>query len=245
MGGANNDHAQGGAASVHIRLMNGFTTEVGGDQVTLPLDAQRLVAYVALERRPMSRVHVAGRLWSDGSQERAFGNLRSALWRVRKEVDVLAADTNSVSLRSGVSTDVQLIERLASHADRSDAWTSNLDGDHRLFCGELLPDWYDEWTLVERERIRQICLHALESVALRLLEAGKYTEALEASLAAVALEPLRESGHRVVIRIHQAEGNFWEAKRHYDNFTTLLETELGLRPSPILEGLMAEPLVKT
>jgi DNA-binding SARP family transcriptional activator len=243
--GAKVDHARGGRDSVLIKLMDGFSAEVGGDPVSLPLDAQRLVAFVALEGRPMARAYVAGRLWAEGSQERAFGNLRSALWRVRKETDLLAADSNTVSLRSDVETDVVQIEQLARRLGRPDLPCSDVELNHRSFCGELLPGWYEEWTLVERERIRQICLHALESVALRLLATGRFTDALEASLAAVALEPLRESGHRVVIQIHLAEGNFWEARRHYDSYTTLLESELGLRPSSILDALMSELLVTT
>jgi DNA-binding SARP family transcriptional activator len=228
-----------------IRLMDGFAVEFRGNQIALPLDAQRLVAFIALENRPMSRTYVAGKLWGDASQERAFGNLRSALWRVRKEVDLLTADPSSVGLCPAASTDVGRIELLASRLGRSDHWVPGPELDHRQLSGELLPGWYDEWTLVERERIRQLCLHSLESLAMRRLDAGRFTDALEAALTAIALEPLRESAHRVVIRIHLAEGNHWEAKRHYAYFTDLLASELGLQPSPVIEGLMADALVAT
>jgi DNA-binding SARP family transcriptional activator len=55
----------------------------------------------------------------------------------------------------------------------------------------------------------------------------------------VKLEPLRESAHRQVIRIHLADGNQSEALRAHDLFSGLLRTELGLRPSPHMEQLMA------
>jgi DNA-binding SARP family transcriptional activator len=223
-----------------VRLMGGFEVLVSGRPISLPLDAQRLVAFLTLEGRPRSRVYVGGRLWSEGSQERAFGNLRSALWRVRREVDsLLFADSQTVSLVPGVGSDVSEIERVAQHLARFDGIEADMDLDHRPFCGELLAGWYDEWTLVERERIRQVCLHTLESIAVGLLASQKFVRALEAALAAVALEPLRESARRVVIEIHLAEGNHWEAVRHYEQFSTLLYEELGLRPSPIIEKQIA------
>lgn len=128
-----------------------------------------------------------------------------------------------------------MAERLSS----SNSSNPEVDFDHRLFCGELLTGWYDEWTLVERERVRQVCLHALESIAMRRLDVQRFSHALEAALAAVALEPLRESAHRVVIQIHLAEGNHYEAVRHYKQFSALLEEELGLRPSPTMERQIA------
>ena len=49
--------------------------------------------------------------------------------------------------------------------------------------GEILPDWYDDWLLLERERIRQLRLHALEAIrCTRLTAAGRFGEAIEAAL---------------------------------------------------------------
>ena len=37
---------------------------------------------------------------------------------------------------------------------------------------ELLPGWYDDWVIFERERIRQQLLHALEILSRRLVSRG-------------------------------------------------------------------------
>jgi DNA-binding SARP family transcriptional activator len=103
--------------------------------------------------------------------------------------------------------------------------------------GELLPDWYDDWVLLERERYRQLSLHALEALADRLTGLARFGEAADAALAAIAGEPLRESGHRALIRVHLAEGNPSEALREYDRFRQMLDG-LGLAPSPRLEELV-------
>ena len=79
----------------------------------------------------------------------------------------------------------------------------------------LLPDWLDEWLILDRERWDQVRLHALENLARLLMIAEKYLPALEAALAAVAIEPVRESAHRTVVEVYIAEGNSACALRHY------------------------------
>ena len=70
---------------------------------------------------------------------------------------------------------------------------------------ELLPDWFDDSLLVERVRWNQLRLHALEAVALKLKSEERYLAALEAALAATAIEPVRESAHRTVVEVYLAE----------------------------------------
>jgi DNA-binding SARP family transcriptional activator len=61
---------------------------------------------------------------------------------------------------------------------------------------------------------------------------------MEVGLASIAGEPLRESAHRAVIRIHLAEGNKAEAFRQYRLYRTLLHDQLGLSPSAQMEELV-------
>src|SRR4029077_344554 len=129
----------------------------------------------------------------------------------------------------------QLLSRTNGRPDDE----AELAPDPRLLTGELLPDWYDDWVMVERERLRQLSLHALEALAEQLLEVGRLGAALEAALEAVAMEPLRESAHRLLIRIHLAEGNGAEAIRESELCGRLLRDQLGLEPSPQLARLVA------
>ena len=111
---------------------------------------------------------------------------------------------------------------------------------HRILtAGDLLNDWYDPWVVEHRERLRQLRLHALESLSLRQLESGEVAAAIESALAAVAAEPLRESAQRVLIRAHLTEANNAEALRQYERFRSLLFRELGIWPSARLEELIA------
>jgi DNA-binding SARP family transcriptional activator len=88
---------------------------------------------------------------------------------------------------------------------------------------------------VERERFRQLRLHALESLCESLAAAGEYGAAVDAGMACIAAEPLRESAHRALIGVHIAAGNRNEALREYRLYCALMRNELGLRPSARME----------
>lgn len=104
--------------------------------------------------------------------------------------------------------------------------------------GDLLPGWYDDWVMLERERLRQMRVHALEAMTRSLADQGRFAEALEVGMAAVGVAPLRESAHREVIRIHLAEGNHAEALRQFEVCAQLLRADLGLEPSELMIDLM-------
>ncbi len=96
---------------------------------------------------------------------------------------------------------------------------------------DLLPGWYDDWVIFERERLRQRMLHALEVLSCRLRATGRYGEAVKAAMDAVAVEPLRESAQRVLAEAHIAEGNYIEARRTFMTYRDLTRRELGVEPS--------------
>jgi DNA-binding SARP family transcriptional activator len=106
---------------------------------------------------------------------------------------------------------------------------------------DLLPDWYDDWLVDEREGVRQLRLHALEVLTERLSTSGRHVEAIQAALAAVRLEPLRETAHAALIRAHLAEGNRSEALRQFSRCRDALAAELAVEPSESLRKLVARP----
>ncbi|WP_247828941.1 AfsR/SARP family transcriptional regulator [Arthrobacter antioxidans] len=107
--------------------------------------------------------------------------------------------------------------------DRLDQW---LSGPPPVKAGpltlDLLPTWCDDWLVVDRERQRQVRLHALERMSAWYLSVERFDSAIEAALQAIAGDPLRESAHRCLIRAHLAEGNVSEARRQVDSYEALL-----------------------
>lgn len=108
------------------------------------------------------------------------------------------------------------------------------------FSAELLPGWHDEWLLVARERHRQLSLHALELLCEHLTRIGSYGAAILAGLAAVDREPLRESAHRALIKVHLAEGNVAEAIRRYRQYEAIAARDLGVGPTIMMRNLLGE-----
>jgi DNA-binding SARP family transcriptional activator len=108
---------------------------------------------------------------------------------------------------------------------------------------DFLPGWYEDWVLTERERLRQLQLHVLEEIADQLAARGRYAAAVDAGLAAIRHEPLRESAHRVVARVHLMEGNRAEALKQYRRYEDLLARHLGVQPSEDFANLVSlDPL---
>jgi DNA-binding SARP family transcriptional activator len=227
-----------------MRLLHVF----GGPHLTyegarreIPEGSKRLVVFAALQRRRVERRYAAGMLWPECSDARAAGNLRSALWRLRgADIDVLDVDKWSIEVRDDVLVDsrevVDWASRLADGtAEAADlrvpsVWVEALN---------LLPGWYDDWILTERERMRQTVMHALEALSVRLVAAQRCPEAVDAALLAVCAEPLRESAQRRLIEAHLAEGNLVEARRSYDLYRGLLSRELGVEPTQAIARLVA------
>jgi DNA-binding SARP family transcriptional activator len=196
------------------------------------------VAFLALRDRPVLRTLAAGMLWPETSEERAAANLRSALWRTRRlGLPVIEATSTRILLAHDVDVDVWELAAVARRIQHH-AKCRHADVEVLVRSAELLPGWYDDWVLLERERFRQLRLHTLEVACERLTRAGRYWLAVEAGLAMVADEPLRESAHRVLIRVYLAEGNSGEAVRQYRRYRQLLHQELGLDPSPQMETLV-------
>lgn len=226
--------APSGAADIdndpfRLRLLGGFELSCGDDLVPLPVGTQRLVAFLALHTRALQRAYVAGKLWFDGTQGDACASLRSALWRGRRCATSLIEVTRSqLRLAPYVSVDVR---EQVSLAYRVLGRHGEIGEDVRCVLeGELLPDWYDDWVEFERARLRQLRLHALEALADRLMRAARYGEAVEAAMAALRDEPLRESAHFMLLSVYIAEGNLSEACDHFERYRDALRRRMGLQP---------------
>ena len=227
--------------NVRLTLLDGFELRHGDERVALPLGSQRLVAFLALHDRPLLRVHVAGALWLDTTEERSCANLRSALWRLRQPgCAIVEATTTHVGLSNEVVVDVRELVGAARRLLDGIGEPGPAELEDACNAGELLPDWYDDWLQTERERIRQLRLHAVERLAERLLDAGRYGQVFDLLLGALRPDPLRESAHRLLLRAHLAQGNWSEAIRHYRAYRDRLRDELGLEPSPQIAELIPD-----
>jgi DNA-binding SARP family transcriptional activator len=229
--------------SAAVALLDGFTLDLPGRGPSsaaddLPRAVQRLVAHLCLAPR-LTRTATAGRLWPDVPEDHAHGSLRSALWRLNKAAPGLVESSGcALRLAPGVRVDVRDLGEWTRRAVAPSGEAADVVLPDPALLGDLLPGWYDDWVLLERERLRQARLHALEAVAARLAAAGRHAEALDAAFLAVRAEPLRESAHRTLVEVHLAEGNLADAVRVYDSFRAVLWEELGVSPTQRMTDLV-------
>jgi DNA-binding SARP family transcriptional activator len=230
-----------------LRLIGDFeVTRAGTDPIELPSAAQRVVAFLAVNGGSLSRTYVAAKLWLGGSESSANASLRSALWRLRQCSGSGAGmvKTTRTHLRLDPSTRVDLHDQIAiarrllgcDDEPRACDYNRLLDED------ELLPGWYEDWVVLEREHVRQLRLHAIESVARRFLAQQRWGEAVDISLSAIRSDPLRESAHRTLIEAYLGEGNYCDALKAYLRHRSEVQRKLGIPPSPDLERLVKESL---
>lgn len=226
-------------AVARLALLNGFALSHEGNSVRLSMPAQRLLAFLALRDHAVLRDCVAETLWLSSTQERAAGSLRSALFRLRGAgCELVEISGRGLRLAPHLTVDVREAVAWARCLLAPASDTDALDMRGALLTGEILPDWYDDWVAVERERFRELRVHALEVLCARLVSAGRFGEAMDTGLAAVRGEPFRESAHRAVMSVHLAEGNRAEALDEYRRFRDRLKTDLGLAPSRQMNDLL-------
>ncbi|WP_327134202.1 SARP family transcriptional regulator [Streptomyces sp. NBC_01343] len=223
-----------------LHLLGGPRVIHQGRWLDVPEGGKRLLAFVALNGGRVERRHAAGTLWPSGDDLRAAGNLRSALWRLKAAgIDLLDSDKCSLAMREHTVVDLYVLYGWAGRLIGGTATAQDLSAlKWRTDALDLLPGWYDDWVLLERERVRQRLLHALEALSRELARVGRHAEAVESALLAVSAEPLRESAQRALIEAHLAEGNLIEAMRAYDTYRALVKRELGVEPGCELSGLI-------
>ena len=231
-----------------MRLLGGFALEFNDVPVNITSQRmQALLAYLALHRvDPQPRQRLAFLLWPDSSESQAHTNLRTLLHRLHTTLEdadqLITVDSQAISWQStaALSLDVDEFERAIDEAntaepsDSEDAICMALERAVACYPGDLLPDCYDEWVLLERERLHQTLFTALERLVMILEQRRRYSEALSYARRLVSLDSLNEVAALTLMRLYTLNGDRASALRVYHATASTLQTELGGRPGAAL-----------
>lgn len=225
-------------AERRLRLLGTWRLDVDGVEVRLGGREQRLASVLALLGR-RARLQVAGTLWPESTDTRALASLRRALLLTQqRSPGLLCADRSSIGLDPSVQVDVDelraAIDAAGRDPDPGEARTLLAS----LSSGELLPGWYDDWLIPEREQLAQSRVRALVRISRRALEEQDLLLAVDAAQVASATEPLLEAAREVAISAHLGRGDTGSALREFASYRDLLRDELDVAPSTSIVALV-------
>lgn len=231
--------------AVTLQLLGSFDVKsADGVSAACTPGAQRLIAFLALHDRAVSRAAIAGALWPDASTTFGAVRLRSALARLDPvSRELLRVTAGGLSLAPGTAVDYRSARARAEDvldcaADATVETASETRATIAMLCRELLPDFYDDWALGEAEDWRLLRAAALESLAGSLSRDRQPYLAMYAAQAAIRNEPLRETAHMALARLHIAAGNHGEALRAFGRFRDALADAVDVGPSAAFRELV-------
>jgi predicted ATPase/DNA-binding SARP family transcriptional activator len=209
-----------------------------------------LLAYLAFYRqRSHPRDFFIELLWPDSALEAARTNLSVALNALRRQLEgpdispgsLLMADRLQVRLHpDAFTTDVEAFESLLQRAEGETECEKRLSLQRQaldLYQGDLLPGFYEDWILTERDRLRDLYLSTLRKVVKGYAEIREYECAIEYSHRMVQTDPLREGAYHNLMRLYLAVGRPQDALHQYETLEHLLRKELQISPSAPLREL--------
>jgi DNA-binding SARP family transcriptional activator/WD40 repeat protein len=218
--------------TLQLSLLGHFAVHIDGNPVEIHARAsQSLFSYLALHRdKSLRRELLAGQFWPDSSESNARSNLRHALWQIRTALgrDVFPPDKITISLDPEVEIEVDAerirVDALASLDELLDAAD--------LYQGDLLPGFYDDWVILERERLRGAYVQLMERVLEGLTERKRWPEVSEWAERWIALGHVPEPAFRALMVAHAARGDQAGIAAVYARCVDTLERELGVESSP-------------
>ncbi|MGD8792670.1 MAG: tetratricopeptide repeat protein [Anaerolineae bacterium] len=219
--------------------------ELGGEDIQWTTVQSRDLLFCLLQYPQGLRKEEVGALfWPDHPPRRLDGIFRSSLYRLRRAIfrDVVVFEDGlyHFSREANYWFDVQAFEQLLDQAGQAavpEAEIDLLEQALDLYRGDYLEGAYADWCALERERLRERRLNALEALAGLHAGRGDFQHAIDEYQRLVTHDPYREPAYRELMRCHYRLGDRVSAVRHYQSCAEILREDLGLDPSDETEEL--------
>lgn len=235
---------------LQVRLLGQFDLRADGKRVVLPTRAaQSLFAFLILTAGTAHRREkLAGQFWPETLDENARGYLRRELWRIRKALSsphvspseyLLAEElTIAFSPQSDYWLDVAQLERDLTPQDSPEVRINQVS----VYQGELLPGFYEDWVVLERQRLQALFEDRMQQLLECLVAEKRWTTVLEWGEKWLALGATPEPAYRALMLAHAARGDMSKVAALYQRCVEGLRDDLGVEPSvetrALYEGLV-------
>lgn len=210
--------------------------------------AAELLAYLWLHReQPQPRPQLAGLLWPETGERQARQSLRTALYQLRQALEPEGAEgtylltereTVQFSPEAPCWVDVEAFERrIQAPTETAADRVAQLEAAVELYRGDLVAGCYEDWCLVERDRLRSLYLSSLRELLKAYHEQGELEGQIACATRILRLSPLQEEVHRHLIQAYHAQGDRSAALAQYRECEQRLHEELGVEPAPETQAL--------
>jgi DNA-binding SARP family transcriptional activator/tetratricopeptide (TPR) repeat protein len=197
---------------------------------------------------PQARQRIAGLFWPDSTEAQALTNLRRELHQLRQvlgdepsllvtsrdlcwqdtptcRVDVRTFDVERQAAQAAGRSEQQVL----THAARAVA----------QYKGDFLPGAYDDWLLEARAELERQCVELCDLLSQAQAATGDLAGAVQSARRRITLQPLEETGYRILMRLQADLGDRAGALSTYHHCASVLERELGVTPDPATRQAVA------
>lgn len=199
--------------------------------------SQALLFYLALNRRPQSRLTLAGLLWPEKREADALANLRQALYHLRNALpDYLIINRLTVAFNQDLPCQIDLLLFEQESGETNDIAAQQAAVDR--YAGEFLAGFhvdeaqpFEEWAVITRERLHQAAIQTLQQLVSHFVTQPAIAPGLRYTNQWLALEPWCEKAHRHKLYLLALDGQHQAALEHYTQCCRLLAEELNAAPT--------------
>ncbi len=219
---------------ITANFLGGFSLFYGETVLTIKSrKARAIFVYLAMGDKGIKRERLAELFWSEG----ALANLRQVIYQIRKlpqAEDFLVEDDGLLSIN--ISSDLKLFEAALAQNKHQQAL--------EIYKGKLLAGFnitnmtdFADWLEIERARLEQLFLKAMEERAQQLEENREYKQALELYDKILSIDVLNESCYCSAMRLSVYLGNRQAALKYYQTCVKALMENLGIESLPTTREL--------
>ncbi len=248
---------------LELKTLGEFTIRLDGAIVKglASRKADALLVYLAVTRRPHAREHLGTLLWDDRPLDRSLANLSVVLNSLKKQLaPFLVIDRQSVAFDDNAHSSVDIhnlrigleewIPLLAVGRGSQGEAIKGLLPILSTYQGDFLQGFhireargFEEWMLVEKERLQHEVIEAYEALIEIYMASADYASGIPQARRLLAIDPLRDGIHLSLMVMLVRTGQRLDALQHYRYLQDLLQRELGIDPDPRVTSLYERILI--
>ena len=205
---------------LQTRLLGQYEIRIDGQPVVISSrPTQSVIAFLLLHPdKSQRREKLAGHFWPAASDSHARNNLRHELWRIRKLLGThadLRLESDYLDMTYHPQPGDQLDVDVFNSCSADESSTAALVLAASAYGGDLLPGFYEDWAVLEREHLQAVFELKLGRLLEGLLVERRWHEILEWAERWIATGSTPEPAYRALMLAHAGLGNQAGAMAQY------------------------------